>query len=184
MKLFKSMFFVLALAFVPVKSFADLALPISLTYISNSIKSGTTTATSNTLGANIGFGYVLSTAPLYLGGTYDYEDLSGSNVTGKYTQTAYGLTVGMMTQNLYLLASYLLSGQYDSKDTGSTLVYKKGSGFLVRLGYGFDLGTVTVGPEIAYRSIKFTEQTSGSVTTTVDITRDSILPYFNATFKF
>ena len=184
MKLFKSMFFVLALAFVPAKSFAGFALPISLTYISDSTKVSSVTATSTRLGANISFGYILPAAPLYLGAMYDYEDLSGSNITGKYTQTGYGLTVGMMTQNLYLLANYILSAQYDSKDTGSTTVYKKGSGFLVRLGYGFDLGTITVGPEIAYRSIKYTERTSGSATTTVDITLDSILPYFNATFKF
>lgn len=184
MKLLKLTLAVLATAvLVPAQSFASFALPLSLGYTSSSVKSGSVTSTTSTMGGTLTFGYLFDTAPLFLGAGYTYFNTGGNVEAAKGTTTAYGATVGMMTENLHLLFTYIISSQIDYTGTGfSGTGYKKGSGFDLKIAYLMGLGgNFSLGPQIVYSSIKYTETATGI---TADYTQEVIQPQIAMNVKF
>ncbi len=155
----------------------------SVMYLYESTKdSGTTTQTSRLLG-NLDLGYVFQGSPFYLGVTYDYDSKtnSGSN-SDKDTYGSYGGSLGLVTENIFMIFSYYFSSQYDRVRGNTTTSFTGGSGFSVALGYLFEVASsVSIGPELIYREVKYSKTSTGA---TADLTYDTVLPYLAINFMF
>ncbi len=144
--------------------------------------------TTTRLLGNLSLGYVFADSPFYLGGIYSYDSKSSTgNSQQKDTFNSYGLTVGLLTDNVYMLFSYFLSSQYDQIPStgGSTTSYTSGSGFQVALGYLFTISSgVQIGPELDYRSLSYTQIKNPNGTTgSASLTANTLVPYISLVFS-
>lgn len=138
-----------------------------------------TTSTSNNEGTeteqtrmdyDIKLGALLSSS-IYVGGIYaqsNFESQTGSSVT-EQTRTSYGASVGyMQPAGWFVIGHYFITSEFERS---STVTDQGGSGFQLDIGYLFDLGSsITLGPQISYKTFTYTERDSGTVTTDLDDT--------------
>jgi hypothetical protein len=98
---------------------------------------------------------------LYLGAIY--SAYGQDNGVTQPKRSLYGVTVGYHNSGWYLDGSYFLDGQLDA----GAVVYKKGTGFGIDLGYHYMVNTnFFFGLQGSYKSYSFAEYTVLSVTTT------------------
>jgi hypothetical protein len=105
-----------------------------------------------------------------------------SNDSSDASRNSYGLTAGYYSEkDFYLNLSYFLSSKY--KNNG--VEYSKGSG------YEFDIGFLQkitssfyVGLLVALKNFTYTEQTSGSVTSSANATHKEVIPMFTFAVDF
>jgi hypothetical protein len=142
--------------------------------------SGTTKLTA--VYYDLRFGY-LFTQGYYLGAVYsgmsrDYD------TQGTKTRTSYGVTAGYFaeTTGLYVLGHYYINSEYDDF---SGVSLKKGTGYQADLGYYFTVNpSVKIGPQITYRGFKYTQQTSGGVTSSASYVHNEFIPFISLGFFF
>jgi hypothetical protein len=145
-----------------------------------------TTAGIATTRADVGLGYKFS-GPFYVGGTYSYYSAAGTgSTTGKDTATGYGPTVGLQSKGFRLHVTYFVGGSRED-DLGNSLTkYTSGSGYAAAISYLFNVSSsFALGPELTYRSIKYTKKQVGAgAETSVDHTDTDLSPYIALSFKF
>jgi hypothetical protein len=134
---------------------------------------GSETNTTRLLG-DLSLGYQFDSL-LYLGGIYDYDQ---TQTTGGSTSTAttnsYGPSLGLVSDNLYLIFSYLLGGNR-VESNGSSITYTGTSGYIVSLGYKFATGgSWGIAPQLSYRSLHYNSVDPGA---SADVTHTTLLPY-------
>jgi len=151
--------------------------PAFMYLYSNTTDGGSTSTTSRVL-ADISLGYKFS-SPIYLGGLYSYDSTSTTSSSSTTTDTfgSYGPSLGLLTDNVYLIFTYFVA----STETTSNHSYSSGSGFQVVLGYKFDMGSSWgLGPQVNYRSLAYTKDGNS----TVDHHYTTLLPYVSLWFTF
>jgi hypothetical protein len=153
-------------------------------FYSSSTDELTTKTETNNLFLNLRLGYTMSSG-LYLGGIYEMENSeSKTTSTAKSEQSAYGASVGYVS-NFYVIGSYFLSAEI--KGSGGITSYTTGTGFGADLGYTFMMGKWGFGPELSYKSITYekTKAANGRETTlSKKYTSSDIIPYFAFKFVF
>lgn len=160
--------------------------PSAMFFYGNS-QSPTAVSSQTRIVANASLGYVFQSSPLFLGAVYDYDSTSNSgSATSKDLITSYGGSLGILTDNILMIISYLASSQYDSTVGANLTSYSQGSGFQFTLGYMFNFGQSTsVGPHFKYRSISYAQQRSpAGVNSSADLTLNSLLPYLALNYSF
>jgi hypothetical protein len=168
-------------AFFPLKSFAanesgGISIPLSAMFLLESYNSSGTVSTSNRLLFNGSFGYVLAPALLFLGGTLDYDDISGTGSTAITNMTGYGATVGISNSGISLLVTYYMSEVLAFRSgINNGTSFQGGTGFGAKLSYLFDMGggKLFIGPSINYKTLRWTTSSTGAI----DFTYNSFLPY-------
>lgn len=143
-----------------------------------SVVSGTTTESeSGTTFYDLILGTMID-ANLYVGGIYSTVNNTskGASISTSTTGSALGASVGYVFDNgLHILGSYFLSATYQD--------YKRGTGYEVDLGWrSFVSGSFFIGAKLAYRSLKYTENTT--ITGFESYTNTSTLPYISFGFGF
>lgn len=110
---------------------------------------------------------------LYLGGIYGVvgEDDGTNDVSSNYL----GVSIGYRSSGWQLTAHYFLTAE---DELSATSQLTGGSGIGVDLAYLWSINTTfAIGPQLTYRSFKYTKYETGGSETTVDVTQSYSLPY-------
>jgi len=168
----------------PAAARADIVFFPGLGYTTQTEKVGGTKTTDTKLIDGDGrLGWVSMSSGLYIGGMYKYED--GSGLDTKIKATSIGPSVGFISGGLAIVGTYFLQGTRDVTTSGVETQYKKGTGFQVDLAYMAGVSqSIFVGPQISYRSIKYTQSTSAGVTSDAQYELDTVQPTLAFLFKF
>lgn len=137
------------------------------------------TGNGTQLNYDLGFGYALASG-LYLGGIYGIvgEDDGTNDVSSNYL----GVSVGYRSSGWQLTAHYFLSAE---DELSSTSQLTGGRGIGVDFAYLWSINaTFAIGPQLTYRSLKYTKYETGGTETTVDVTNSYSLPYLVFALNF
>ena len=113
------------------------------------------------LAADGHLGVLIEGTPLYIGGLYTYESSNTDN--DKMTGSNYGPTIGYFSGAFSVLGTYIMAGDrtYTVSNVESKL--SNGLGYRVDIAYVAGLfSNVGVGPQITYRSIKYSKSQAGA----------------------
>jgi hypothetical protein len=140
---------------------------------------------SSVLGVDGKLGILIEGTVFYIGGLYSYESTTASS-TAKVTGAAYGPTVGIFNGAFALLGTYILSADRTYSVSGSDSKISGGTGFRVDMSYVAGLtGSIGVGPQLTYRSIKYTKSTpAGGIENSNTYEESSIYPSIIFWFRF
>jgi len=137
---------------------------------------------------------------LYLGVTWNYykesdnlTDNTGANQTTDTTFNEYGPTVGYIDSNWNILGTWFLLADKQwtvNNAAGNNAYGRTGGGFMIDLGYRFDLGgSFQVGPSLKYRNITWNnckDPSTGSTSSCASSSAktEDITPFFTLSFNF
>ena len=158
----------------------------SLMYMYNSTQNGTTTTSTNSLFGDASLGLMFQSSPLYLGATVNYiSQTTSGGATNKDVYTSYGPSVGILTENVYMLLTYMAMSQLDNTTTLGMTSYLNGNGFQFALGYMFAIGQSTfLGPRFTYSSLSYNQvRNTAGVTSGTSYTVNALTPYLTLLFS-
>lgn len=113
------------------------------------------------LAADGHLGILVEGTPLYIGGLYSFEN--STTDADKLSGSSYGPTIGYFSGAFAVLGTYLMSAErtYTISNVQSKL--SNGQGFRADVSYVAGLtGSMGVGPQITYRSVKFAKSQAGA----------------------
>ncbi len=145
------------------------------------------TQNSSALGADGKLGLLIEGTIFYIGGLYSYETTAASaSSDAKVTGMAYGPTVGVFNGAFALLGTYIMAADRKYSVSGLDAKISGGTGFRVDMSYVAGLtGSIGVGPQLTYRSIKYTKSTpAGGVENSNTYEESSIYPSIIFWFRF
>lgn len=117
---------------------------------------------TNALGADAKLGLLIEGTIFYVGGLYSYESTAG-DPNMKVVGSSYGPTVGIFNGAFALLGTYIINADRTYSVSSVDTKISKGTGFRVDMSYVAGLtGSVGVGPQVTYRSIKYAKTTSAA----------------------
>ncbi|MBK8201073.1 MAG: hypothetical protein IPK68_01685 [Bdellovibrionales bacterium] len=137
------------------------------------------TGSGTHLNYDLGFGYSMASG-LYLGGIYGVvgADDGINDVSDNYL----GVSIGYRSSGWQLTAHYFLTAE---DELSATSQLTGGSGIGVDLAYLWSINiTFAIGPQLTYRSFKYTKYETGGAETTVDVTNSYSLPYIVFALNF
>jgi hypothetical protein len=108
------------------------------------------------------FGYSFGT--IFLGANYNYDAiLKSSATTSTDSFSSIGGDLGLITDNIFLFFTYYFSSTSATQQgTSNEVDFNKGTGFQVKLGYMFDVGSGwALGPALTYKSLTYAAYASG-----------------------
>lgn len=135
-------------------------------------------STSTLIDARVGY---IMPMGLYLGGMY--SSISGNNGVSGYQA---GPSVGYHSMSgFYGILTYHLMGQYDTETTGGDTIFKNASGPQVDIGWIVPVTSMFyVGPQVSWKSIKYTKASVAGVEGDSDQKITSLQPYISFWFMF
>jgi hypothetical protein len=142
-------------------------------------------SSSNALGADAKLGLLIEGSIFYIGGLYSYESAEGDG-GAKMTGSSYGPTVGLFDGAFALLGTYVMGGSRTYTTTSGDAKVDDGTGFRIDMSYVAGLtGSLGVGPQLTYRTIKYSKSTPvGGTETSNSYQESEISPSLIFWFRF
>jgi hypothetical protein len=140
---------------------------------------------SSALGADAKLGLLIEGTVFYVGGLYSY--LSTTDTPDfKVTGAEYGPSAGIFNGAFALLGTYIMKADRTYSVSGSDAKISGGTGIRVDMSYVAGLtGSIGVGPQITYRSVKYTKSTpAGGLENDNTYEETSIYPSIIFWFRF
>jgi hypothetical protein len=141
-----------------------------------------TTVTRELLDALFGYHFNL----FFIGANYSYDAIvtSGNNsATSTDSFRGYGADFGIITQGVELIFTYYFMGNGTRLGgiPGSVVDYTNGSGYQIRLGYLFDVGSGwAIGPSLTYKSLTYSTTNNISA----NFTYTTLVPEASVKYNF
>lgn len=152
----------------------------SLMYTYSNVQNGTSIAAANRILGDAGLGIMFQGSPLFVGGLISYDSTTNSGAsTDKDVFTSYGASMGLLTDTIYMIVTYIASSQYDQTASSILTTFTGGSGFQFSVGYLFSISqSMSLGPQFSYKSVNYSQQKGVSgVTTSANYTHNTLLPF-------
>ncbi|MES2770179.1 MAG: hypothetical protein V4596_13620 [Bdellovibrionota bacterium] len=162
----------MAVLFLSSTASATIIFNPSIFYYTRDEKQGSTTSTEfNQQIINLKLGYT-SGQGLYLGVAYDMESREyGSGATDQ-DRDSLGATIGYVSGGWQLLGTYYFQSELEDYE---------GTGYVIDIGYIFNVGSIGIGPLLSYRHWEYDEQNGASVTS---LEHNNVLPSVQFQFTF
>lgn len=164
---------VLVTLFVTSTASATIIFNPSVFYYTRDEKQGSTTNTKFEQQIfNFKLGYE-DTSGLYLGIAYDMESrVYGSGVSDQ-DRKSLGGTLGYMSNGWQIMGTYYFKSDLEDYE---------GNGYVIDLGYVFNMGSLGIGPLLSYRHWEYDKQNGASVNPKLE--HNNVLPSIQFAFTF